>query len=69
MRKLEDFDEKFALNESSMKNVIGSKEAPTTSEGPLNSTCENDCGDTTKNVYNDNGVFLKTVNTIYDVDC
>ena len=69
MRKLEDFDEKFVLNESCMQNVIGSIGSPTTKEGPLSSTCDNNCGDTTRNVYDDNGRFMKTIDTIYDVDC
>jgi hypothetical protein len=69
MKKLEEFDKKFTLSTSSMQKVIGCKSAPTTKEGPLTSTCENDCGDTTRTITDDNGKFLKTVLTTYDVDC
>lgn len=68
MKKLEDFDQKFVLASSSMHHIAGGA-GGSQQNGPTYSTCEDNCGDSTQTILDDNGRFFKTVNTIYDVEC
>ena len=68
MKKLEDFDQKFALTDSQMDSVRGAAGTSTTA-GPWTSTCVNNCGDGERIISKDNGSYYATETMSFNVEC